>query len=433
MRHGGGDRACPIAAAALVLLVAAGCAAPEAKWQAGPDCGYEGIAFTASFAGGRLSGCRQTAPDAFTLAFEPEGRPINPSPWYAFDVVIDERRTLDITLDYGDFTHRYAPKVKSSSGWEPVEGTVRTSEADTRAHFRFEAPSGTSRIAAQEILAPADARAWVQEVAAATSLEDGVLGLSAESRPILSLAGGTALSGTLVVTGRQHPPEVTGAFALRAFVARLAADDPLAERFRAEYGVFVVPMLNPDGVARGHWRFDASFADLNRDWGPFERPETRLVRDTLADLSPVLILDFHSTTRDVLYTPPDDADIARAGFPGAWHAAINARLDGAPLARGAAHNPGNPTLKSWAPTVYGIPAITFEVGDETPRERIDAMARIAAEEAMRLLLETSAVTSSRGGCPCVDGGLRTQSAERLGRRAPTAPGRSCSEPRCRAR
>ena len=207
------------------------------------------------------------------------------------------------------------------------------------------------------------------------------------------------------MTGRQHPPEVTGALALRAFVERLAADDSLAERFRDEYGLFVVPLLNPDGVVRGNWRYDAAGTDLNRDWGPFARPETRLVRDALTERDPVLVLDFHSTTRDVLYTPVDEAPLTRAWFPAAWHAAINRRLEGPPLARGAAHNPGNPTLKSWAAEALRVPGITFELGDATDAQRIETLAAIAAEEAMKLLLERRALSAagtplSRPAEPC---------------------------------
>lgn len=384
--------------AVLALVLAGGCATRAPGWQDGADCDFADTDFSGSFPGGALAGCRQTGPHAFTLAIEPEAVPINPSPWYAFDIASETPQRLTLTLDYGDYRHRYAPKVARGSEWMPLDTDVLTSEGGTRARFHIEVPAGVTRVAAQEILTLADESAWARKVAAATRLELDVLGDSAEGRPIPVLTGGEAEVGTLVIIGRQHPPEVTGAYALHAFVERLLADEPLAARFRERFALVIVPMLNPDGVARGHWRLDTAGIDLNRDWGPFERPETRLVRHLLGELfasgaAPVLVLDFHSTTRDVLYTQPDDADGERAWFPRAWHEAINARLEGPSVARNAAHNPGKPTLKSWVQHAHGIPGITFEIGDATPRPRIEALGRIAAEEAMCLLL------AGRSGAP----------------------------------
>lgn len=58
----------------------------------------------------------------------------------------------------------------------------------------------------------------------------------------------------MMVIGRLHPPEVTGQFALQAFVESLCMDSETAKKFRKEYTVYVVPMMNPDGVDNGHWR-----------------------------------------------------------------------------------------------------------------------------------------------------------------------------------
>ncbi|MBW3535097.1 MAG: peptidase M14, partial [Gemmatimonadetes bacterium] len=59
-----------------------------------------------------------------------------------------------------------------------------------------------------------------------------------------------------------------------------------------------VPLLNPDGVARGHWRANRGAKDLNRDWGEFSQPETRAVKTWLEALPqsvrPVAMLDSHS-------------------------------------------------------------------------------------------------------------------------------------------
>ena len=51
------------------------------------------------------------------------------------------------------------------------------------------------------------------------------------------------------------------------------------------------------------------------------------------------------------------------------------------------HNPGLPTSKTWVRKHYGVVAMTYEVGDNTPRERIRGVAVAAAEEMMKLMLE----------------------------------------------
>ena len=75
-------------------------------------------------------------------------------------------------------------------------------------------------------------------------------------------------------------------------------------------------------------------------------------------------------------------------FSAAWRNRLRERLgDDMPEWSGE-HNPGLPTAKSWVRKEYGIVAMTYEVGDNTPRDRIQRIARAAAEETMKLLLET---------------------------------------------
>ena len=47
---------------------------------------------------------------------------------------------------------------------------------------------------------------------------------------------------------------------------RLLKDDDAAKKFRARYYVWVMPMANKDGVARGMTRFNVRGMDLNRNW-----------------------------------------------------------------------------------------------------------------------------------------------------------------------
>lgn len=166
------------------------------------------------------------------------------------------------------------------------------------------------------------------------------------------------------------------AFSLQiARLVRSAAIDP------AEFQFLIVPLLNPDGVARGHWRANLGGADLNRDWGPFKQPETRAVGDWFAGLpagvQPVLMLDFHSTNRNLFYVQGEEASAQGKAFLAAWLSGKENSLKGYPFTiepRDA--NPGTGTTKNWFNATYRIPAYTYEVGDDSD----PAAVRAAAEE-----------------------------------------------------
>lgn len=385
-----------------LLILISGCAPPigEALVRSGPVCAYRDLVLSGDFPGGRLTECTRTGRRSYRLRFAPEAPRINPSPWYAFRIESHKPQRLMLTLEYDGYKHRYVPKVNRGDGWRPHGAQVALSDDERRGSFRLAVREGRTEIAAQPLVMPEDTARWLEEVAAASpQVVSDVLGSSAEGRPVRFLRSGDTALPAIVILGRQHPPEVPGDFALKTFVDRLLADDWLAERFRSAFGLFVIPMLNPDGVVRGNWRLDSARTDLNRDWGPFERPETRLVRDALHRLAHkegglILALDFHATHRDILYTQPDDADGAFKWFPAAWHAAINRRLPGAPVERIDAHNADKPTFKTWVHTAYTIPGMTVEFGDETSQSRIGRVAAIAAEEMMRLLLERAGAAGS---------------------------------------
>lgn len=376
----------------------AACAIPShAPAAAEPPCRVGGFEFRSDFESGALQGCRAGASGP-VLVIAPEYAPINPSPWYAWRVApaglaSAEPLPLVVTQRYLHGEHRYAPWVSTDGeAWRPLPASQVTSGDDGSITLAFSVPPGGLYVAAQPPLTSRAMNQWATALAAAHGLGSTTVAESVEGRAVRAwLYDRPGQVAALVLIGRQHPPEVTGGLAYRDFVERLFDADPLATRFRERYAIGLVPELNPDGVIGGHWRTNARGVDLNRDWGPFTQPETRGVAEWMASLDrqvPLgLFIDFHSTSQDVFYMPHPSDDPAPAGFATAWRTNLERRLGSAMPDWSGDHNPGLPTAKSWVRQHHGVFAMTYEVGDNTPRDRIREVARIAAEETMTVLLE----------------------------------------------
>ena len=101
-----------------------------------------------------------------------------------------------------------------------------------------------------------------------------------------------------------------------------------------------------------------------------------------------LMLDFHSTFEDLFYTQPVSED--PPDFASLWLGASAERLPDFPFKHAANPVSEQPNAKNYFYKSRGIPAVTYESGDETTRVQLERSAVIFAEEMMRTMLDAAA-------------------------------------------
>jgi len=192
-------------------------------------------------------------------------------------------------------------------------------------------------------------------------------------------------------------------FLMGKYLAEHYADDPAVKRLVDQSEIWIVPLVNPDGLEytiHGYrlWRKNrrdngsSSYGvDLNRNydykWGidnlgssanpasevyrgpaPFSEPETQAVRDLFLKKNFQALVSFHSYSQVILYPwgytkePPDDAQVLKeiAAEMSARMLAVNGRLY--PYGQsGDALYLTNGDLTDWAYAVNGFPAYTIEL------------------------------------------------------------------------
>ena len=196
----------------------------------------------------------------------------------------------------------------------------------------------------------------------------------------------------IFLLGRQHPPEVTGAFALKSFIEGILNHNDLTKEFLSNFNIISYPLVNPDGVDLGHWRHNLSEKDLNRDWGFFSQIETSIIyediKKILKEHEIVLMIDFHSTFENIFYIQ-DQLETAGYNFAQAWLLKNSSNKNNYTFTIKPTKSTNNGVAKNYFYSSYDIPAITFEVGDNTDRRAIINSSENFANSMMRLLLENN--------------------------------------------
>ncbi|MBA4744412.1 MAG: hypothetical protein H2058_04060 [Muricauda sp.] len=380
----------------------------QKQWKGQFEFPNQGITFSNEFEGARLNGIVQNSDSTYTALITSENTPVNISPWYAFKVWGRTKGSIDVMLTYqATAKHRYYPKLsRDGINWSALD-SLRYQEFEKgerafgpgslpeKVRLRLEVGPDTLWVAGQELQNSIIVNSWMDSLAQSKFVSKSTIGKSREGRDLNMLwIGKTDSKRMVMIISRQHPPEVTGYLAMKSFVETITSNSKLAKRFRKKFGIYVVPLMNPDGVDNGFWRHNTGGIDLNRDWSNFNQPETRAVKKFMEEKVKqtqgkfYFGIDFHSTWDDIYYTVDPKLKGNMPNLVSTWLDSLKEKIDG--------YDPNIKPNDQLVPTTvsrnyffveHGAEALVFEVGDNTPKDFLKEKANKGASELMRIMLE----------------------------------------------
>lgn len=145
------------------------------------------------------------------------------------------------------------------------------------------------------------------------------IGKTVEGRELeIVRIGNPEAKNRVFVRARAHPWEAGGNWVVEGLVERLLRGDEESQEFLKRYAVWIMPMANKDGVARGRTRFNGRGRDLNRNWDKRSdaelAPENYALEEWLKKMmaegkKPHLALELHNDGNGLLH-------ISRPPVPG---------------------------------------------------------------------------------------------------------------------
>ncbi|WP_190811346.1 M14 family metallopeptidase [Flagellimonas sp. S3867] len=355
----------------------------------------DGVTFDTSFNGARLSKVYRLEENQYIGEIFPEFEPVNNSPWFAFGVTANDKKSIQITLDYGAYPHRYIPKISTNKiHWKALDTSkVKMDTLNGDATLILDVSPQKIYVAAQEIETSAETYSWMNNYANGNyGINIKEAGKTALNKPNYVLEHETEAEDCVVLIARQHPPEVPGGtIAFKKFYETMVSDSDISKEFRKHFNIYTFPLLNPDGADMGNWRHNAKGVDLNRDWVDFTQPETKMVKrfveNKLKQGKKVrFALDFHTSYSGPYVLVLDSInEIKTSGIIPNWIAQIESNSSFKVETR--RRSQALPYCYNYFFNNCGAEAVTYEDGDEIDRDTIRKRAAVYAENLMQTLLE----------------------------------------------
>ena len=359
------------------------------------ECSSDIVKIEFNFPGAGSLSCEVIKSDYIKIYINPEiDDSINPSPWFAIRKS-EHSKSIKLELDYKNYKHRYYPKLsKDKKKWTKIDKIFISKKEDGKIVIIDFLPSNQKEyVASQELITDFWYDEWYNELESSGRVKREIIGFSVLRNPIhMFFAEKNTNNPYILVLGRQHPPEVTGTLAMKSFINELLTENFLTDSFLDRYNILFVPLMNPDGVMNGFWRYYANKKDLNRDWGNFTQPETDAVYKKLTKLSNkklVLFIDFHSTFKNIFYISDVLEDSSMKHFLRDWLGDSRDSLSEINYSYEIINslNKDNGVSKNYIYNKYKIPSVTYEVSDNENRNIIQQSSSVLATNLMKLLLK----------------------------------------------
>ena len=222
---------------------------------------------------------------------------------------------------HGSVANELKSAVISENGrdWQsvPLEGLP-----DDRVRLTVRMPGPSLYVARVEPYRLSDLDHWLASIRTNPLVEITPIGKTVEGRELEILrVGNPRAPYRAFLRARAHPWESGGNWVVQGLVNRLLQGDEPARQYLERYCLYIMPMANKDGVARGLTRFNLQGKDLNRDW---DKPadsylapenyalETWLEAQIKAGRPPHLALELHNDGSGLLHlSRPPVPDLKR--------------------------------------------------------------------------------------------------------------------------
>ena len=182
---------------------------------------------------------------------------------------------------------------------------------ENRVQLRVEMPGPRLYVARVEPYRPSDLDTFLAGIRTNRLVQVTVIGRTVQGRDLEMIRVGNPQAPFRVfLRARAHAWESGGNWVVEGLVHRLLESEADARSYLERYCVYILPMANKDGVARGRTRFNLQGADLNRGWDKPADPklapenfalEQWLERMMKAGQSPHLALELHNDGNGLLH------------------------------------------------------------------------------------------------------------------------------------